>query len=88
MVETAKRHDVKCRFKHIFGQLSYIQIRIKAQLATREGKIDVLMHYWDKLFHEVQKRAAANKDSKSMELLRQLIMVPERIRYAMAKVYV
>ena len=56
--------------------MEYIQERIRSQHIFRNGKIDVLVNYWDKILGKLTFRAGAVKDRDISEITRKICLIP------------
>ena len=59
---SGKTYYLKRQFKAVFRQITYLQGKLRDQMAIKESKLEVLMIYWDKLLNQIQARATKLKD--------------------------
>ena len=63
-----------------YQTISYIQKIFRAQLHTRNAKVEVLSNYWEKFIINLQLKATELNDKKCNELCRQILLVPEVVK--------
>lgn len=76
------------KFYRFFKVLMVIQKRMKGQIASRYGKVEVLQTYWEKMIWSTQILAMKFKDEHVTEILRKIMLIPEKVQVAALKKYI
>ena len=63
-------------------------MRMKDKIETKNGKIDVLMNYWDKLYGQIMNKAIHLKDKYTLQLCSNIALIPKKVQYACLRKYI
>ena len=55
-----------------------MQARVKNRKIVRDARVEIISNYWRKILHKVELNCG-RKDKKTAELLRKIIIVPEKV---------
>ena len=68
------------KIKDFIVKLNFIYKKMQRQILQKQGKVDVLLTYWDKMTGMLQQQASKIKDKNTVNLLRKIIMVPLNVK--------
>lgn len=63
--------------KNTYMKMLFIQKKIQLRNVERQGKIEVLINYWDKIVTKLTYKATELKDKAGKLLLQDIMLVPK-----------
>ena len=88
LIDNVYNESAKIKVREFYGNITYMQRRIRDQFFKKDAKTEILVNYWDKMFGQIQTRAIELKDKVGNDLSRGLILVPKEVRWAVLRQYV
>ena len=78
-IHNKSKLEFEIKVTSLFSSVNYMNLRIKRQLKTRWGKVEVLINYWDKLVGYFMMTSQKQKCKKMSDIVRKLIVVKKDI---------
>ena len=85
LIDNVYNESAKIKVREFYGNITYMQRRIRDQFHKKDAKTEILVNYWDKMFGQIQTRAIELKDKVGNDLSRGLILVPKEVRWAVLR---
>ena len=65
---------------HVYKQLIYIQTKFKNHKFIIDGKVEVLVNFWDKMVGEMMNKCSKMRERSTMAVISKIMLVPKHVR--------